>query len=57
MATNIRASDEFGVPSESREAIAFALLGAASLDGVPANVRSATGATRSVVLGSVTPRP
>jgi anhydro-N-acetylmuramic acid kinase len=57
MVSNIRATDEFGVPSESREAIAFALLGAASLDGVPANVRSATGATRSVVLGSVTPRP
>ena len=54
---NIRASDELGAPSESREAIAFALLGAASLDGVPGNVRAATGATRSVVLGSVTPRP
>jgi len=57
MVSTIRVTDEFGVPSESREAIAFALLGAASLDGVPANVRSCTGATRSVVLGSVTPRP
>jgi anhydro-N-acetylmuramic acid kinase len=57
LVSTIRASDEFGVPSESREAIAFALLGAASLDGVPGNVRSATGATRPVVLGSVTPRP
>jgi anhydro-N-acetylmuramic acid kinase len=54
---SVRVTDEFGVPAESREAIAFALLGAASLDGIPANVRSCTGATRSVVLGSVTPRP
>jgi len=53
----LRVTDELGIPSESREAIAFALLGAAHLDGVPANVRSCTGATRSVVLGSVTPQP
>lgn len=50
-------TDEFGMPAAAKEAVAFALLGAATLDGVPANVPSATGASRPVVLGSVTPRP
>jgi len=49
--------DELGVPSEAKEAIAFALLGAATFDGVPSNVASATGARRAVVLGSITPKP
>jgi anhydro-N-acetylmuramic acid kinase len=49
--------ESLGVPAESKEAIAFALLGAATLDGVPSNVPSATGARHAVVLGSVTPRP
>jgi anhydro-N-acetylmuramic acid kinase len=53
----VKTSDEFGIPSEAKEAIAFALLGAATLDGVPANVPSCTGANRAVVLGSVSPRP
>jgi anhydro-N-acetylmuramic acid kinase len=43
--------------SEAKEAIAFALLGAATLDGVPSNVPSVTGAKRAVVLGSITPKP
>ena len=38
-------------------ALAFAMLGAATLDVTPANVISATGARRAVVLGSVTPKP
>ena len=53
----VRTTDELGVPSEAKEAIAFALLGAATLDGEPANVPAATGARRRVVLGSITPRP
>jgi anhydro-N-acetylmuramic acid kinase len=52
----IRTTDELGIPSEAKEAIAFALLGAATLDGEPSNVPAATGARRRVVLGSVTPR-
>jgi anhydro-N-acetylmuramic acid kinase len=54
---DVHSSDEFGVPSDAKEAIAFALLGAATLDGVPSNVPSVTGARRSVVLGSITPKP
>jgi anhydro-N-acetylmuramic acid kinase len=54
---SIRTTDELGVPSSAKEALVFALLGAATLDGVPANVPSATGAQRRVVLGSITPKP
>jgi anhydro-N-acetylmuramic acid kinase len=48
---------EFGVPIEAREAMAFALLGAATLDGLPSNVPSVTGASRPAILGSITPVP
>jgi anhydro-N-acetylmuramic acid kinase len=50
-------SDELGISSASKEALAFALLGAATLDGTPGNVISATGARRPVVLGAITPKP
>jgi anhydro-N-acetylmuramic acid kinase len=53
----IRRTEEFGIPSGAKEAVAFALLGAATLDGVAGNVPSATGARRGVVLGSITPKP
>ena len=53
----VRRIDEFGIPSEAKEAVAFALLGAASLDGIPSNIPSCTGARRAVVLGSVTAAP
>lgn len=52
-----RTTDEFGVPSQAKEAIAFALLAAATLDGLPSNVPSCTGAKHQVRLGSITPRP
>jgi anhydro-N-acetylmuramic acid kinase len=51
----IRSSEEVGIPSAAKEAMAFALLGAATLDGIPGNVPAATGARRAVVLGSITP--
>jgi len=53
----LKTTDDLGVPSQAREAMAFALLGAATLDGVPSNVPSCTGAKRAVVLGSITPVP
>ena len=53
----VHTSDEVGVSSSAKEAIAFALLGAATLDGVPSNVPSVTGAKRTVALGSITPKP
>jgi anhydro-N-acetylmuramic acid kinase len=47
--------DRFGVPSEARKAVAFAGLAALTLDGVPANLTTATGASGSRLLGSITP--
>ena len=52
-----RSIDRLGVNSHAKEALAFALLGAATLDGLPSNVPSATGARQAVVLGSITPKP
>lgn len=46
--------ESLGVTNAAKEALAFALLGAATMDGQPSNVPSATGAARRVILGSVT---
>ncbi len=43
--------------SQAKEAIAFALLAAATLDSVPSNVPACTGARLPVVLGSITAKP
>lgn len=48
-------TDAFGMPSAVRKAAASAILAALTMDGVPANVPSATGATGSRLLGSLTP--
>jgi anhydro-N-acetylmuramic acid kinase len=53
----ITSATELGVPSDAKEAIAFALLAAATLDNVPSNIPTCTGARRHAVLGSITPRP
>jgi anhydro-N-acetylmuramic acid kinase len=53
----VHRADAFGVDPQAKEALAFALLAAATLDGEPSNVPSVTGAKRSVVLGSITPKP
>jgi len=50
-------SDDYGVPAQAREAMAFALLGVAHLRRQPANLPRVTGARRQVVLGSLTPKP
>ena len=49
----IRSSDEFGLPSEAKEAAAFALLAYETWNRRPANVPSATGAKRPAVLGKI----
>jgi anhydro-N-acetylmuramic acid kinase len=49
----IRTSDELGLPSAAKEAVAFALLAWNTWHGLPGNVPSATGANRGVVLGRV----
>jgi anhydro-N-acetylmuramic acid kinase len=49
----LRSSDEFGLPSEAKEAVAFALLAFATWRRQPSNVPSATGAKRPAVLGKI----
>jgi len=52
----LRTTDDVGVPSQAREAMAFAVLGAATLDNVCANLPACTGAKHATILGSITPR-
>lgn len=49
----LRFSDEFGLPSEAKEAVAFAVLAYETWNRRPSNVPSATGAKRPAVLGKV----
>lgn len=49
----VRPSDEFGLPSEAKEAVAFAVLAYETWHRRPSNVPSATGAKRPVVLGKI----
>jgi anhydro-N-acetylmuramic acid kinase len=51
----VRTLDSLGFPEGAKEAACFALLAAEHLSGTPANVPSATGARRQVVLGKLTP--
>jgi anhydro-N-acetylmuramic acid kinase len=51
----VATSGDFGVDVDAKEAIAFAILAYETWRGRPSNVPSATGATRAVLLGSVTP--
>lgn len=48
-------SDQYGIPTDAREAIAFAILGNECIMGTEANVPHATGAERRVILGKITP--
>ena len=49
----LRLSDEFGLPAEAKEAVAFALLAYETWNRRPSNMPSATGAKRPAILGKI----
>jgi anhydro-N-acetylmuramic acid kinase len=49
----LRFSEEFGLPSQAKEAVAFAMLAYETWNRRPSNVPSATGAKRAAVLGKI----
>lgn len=49
----LRLSDEFGLPSEAKEAVAFAVLAYQTWHRQPSSVPSATGASKSAILGKI----
>jgi len=53
LAIRVRFSDEFGLPTEAKEAVAFALLAYETWHRRPSNVPSATGAKRPAILGKI----
>jgi anhydro-N-acetylmuramic acid kinase len=54
-AVRLRTIEDWGIPSEAKEAYAFAALGFLSVHGVAGTVPACTGANRATVLGSIIP--
>ena len=53
----VRTQEDLGWDSDSKEAVAFAVLAHETIHGRPSNVPGATGARHPVVLGCITPAP
>jgi anhydro-N-acetylmuramic acid kinase len=51
----VRLTDDLGLDADAKEAVAFALLAAATIRGRAGNLPAATGADRPVVLGTIVP--
>jgi anhydro-N-acetylmuramic acid kinase len=49
----VRTSEEFGIPVEAKESLAFAFLAYLRLGNIPSNLPNVTGAKAKVVLGNV----
>jgi anhydro-N-acetylmuramic acid kinase len=48
-------ADDYGIPSDAKEAIAFAILANETLENRPGNIPRVTGARRPVILGKIIP--
>ena len=53
LGVQVRLSEEFGLPSESKEAVAFAVLAHETWNRRPSSVPTATGAKRPAILGKI----
>jgi len=51
----IRSTDEFGISVDAKEAVSFAILAYATIQGIANNIPRATGADEPVVLGKIVP--
>lgn len=51
----ITTHEQYNIPDDAKEAIAFTFLAHAALCGVPANIPAATGASHPVILGKIIP--
>ncbi|MFS0722502.1 anhydro-N-acetylmuramic acid kinase [Paenibacillus sp. 1P07SE] len=49
----VRTAGELGMPDDAKEAVIFALLGHAFLEGNPNNIPAATGASRPTIMGKL----
>jgi len=53
--SKLMTTNDFGISSDAKEAISFAILAWAAVKGLANNVPSATGAARPAVLGKIIP--
>ncbi len=51
--TQIKTHEDYGIPNQYKEALAFAVLAWATLKGLPGNVPSCTGAHHGAILGKI----
>jgi anhydro-N-acetylmuramic acid kinase len=51
----VMTTDDLGVPRQAKEALAFAVLGFLTWNGLPGSVRAATGAAHPAILGTIQP--
>jgi anhydro-N-acetylmuramic acid kinase len=52
---SVRTTADLGVPTQAKEAVAFAVLGYLTWNGLPGSVPAATGAKQARILGSIQP--
>ncbi len=51
--TEFKTVEDFAIPLQAKECVSFAMLAAACIDGVPANLPQVTGASRPAILGKI----